>query len=270
MAADSSTPVMHPLSEDTLPTYRPIQLGTTCYTLSKNGSGQLMVTITRSFSLCTVERAPDLSSQSTQVQGTMCLTRLQDSYFFPSNPLDGISTQHVNAIFQASKILKEHCWDPGRPFVFECTDAQLFQVEEHQLQTSLSRTNYPDVRRFQIPDEKFLLLAQTIKQLFVQWIAIPATRAEFCAEVYSQCHRGVYASIPPHIQLAIREFTNLDDVWKEVHCFLESLVIHLDANDTLPRDQEFPLSTLPYQLMSSVYPLGAIWICKRGLKDLLC
>jgi hypothetical protein len=121
---------MHPLKEDNPQKYRPIQLRTTRYTLFTSGSGQLITTTARRFHLCTVEKAPDLSSQSTQVQGTMYLTHLQDSYFFLSNPVDGTATQHVTAVFQASKILKEHCWDPGRPSIFECTDAQLFQIEE--------------------------------------------------------------------------------------------------------------------------------------------
>jgi hypothetical protein len=198
---------------------------------------------TRRIQLSTIEEATDISSPTTKVLGAFCLTRLHDSFFFHWNPLDGTATQHVTAVFQASKISREDCWDPGRPFVFDCKDAQIFQIEENPLRMSLSRHSKPGIRKFEVPDDEFLSLAQLIEQLLINGISVPGTKHEFCVEIYRLCYRGVYAYTPPHIQLAVREFTNLDDFWKDVHHFFESLIIHLDASDTLPRDQDFPLST---------------------------
>jgi hypothetical protein len=162
----------------------------------------MVSTLPRRFHLCTVEKATDISAVPARTPGTLCLTRLQDAFFLHWNPLDGTSTQHVTAVFQASKTTKEDCWDPGRTFVFDCQEAQLLQLEDNPLRFSLTRTNKPGVRRFEIPPDEFLSLAQLVEQLLVNGIGVPGTKEDFCAAIYR--HRGAYAYTPPHIQTTPR------------------------------------------------------------------
>jgi hypothetical protein len=85
----------------------------------------MSATAPRRFHLCTVERATDISSPPVTTLGTLCLTRLQDFFYFHWNPLEASATHRVSPVFQDSKITKDDCWDASRGFVFECKDADL-------------------------------------------------------------------------------------------------------------------------------------------------
>ena len=195
------------------------------------------------FHLSTIEMATDVSTSQVRTPGTLCLTRNQETFYLSWSALDGSPTQRVAAVFQSLSLPTDNNWTPGRPFICDCRSVGLIQFCENPLSISVTRTDQPETRRFQIPESEFISMAMMVEQLLVNGIAVPGTKEEFCVEFYAQCHRGVYTYTPPHIQLAIREFTSLSDFWSDVHAFFERLIIHLDASDTLPRDQEFPLAT---------------------------
>lgn len=202
-----------------------------------------MATQPRKFHLSTIELATDVSTPQVRTPGTICLTRNQDTFSLSWAPLDGSPSQRVAAVFQSLSLPTGDDWSPGKPFLCDCRLISLIEFSEDPLSISITRSDHTEVRRFQLPNTEFISLAMMVEQLLVNGIAVPGTKSEYCVEFYSQCHRGVYTYTPPHIQLSIKEFTSLSDFWSDVHSFFERLLIHLDASDTLPRDQDFPLAT---------------------------
>lgn len=196
------------------------------------------------YHLCIIEMTVDITTNKGQPQGTLCLSRVSDSYIFHWSPIDSTPAQYVSAVFQSIEIPKDDDskWESGAAFKFNCNLTSLIQLSENPLTITIKRSDQTAARKFLVPDSEFISLAQLIEQLLVNGISVPGSDNEYSLQFYSKCHRGVYTYTPPHIQLSIRHFTNLANFWTDVHQFFQTLLSHLDASDTLPKDPSFPLA----------------------------
>jgi hypothetical protein len=134
---------------------------------------------------------------------------------------------------------REEGWQPNTEFMIDCSQLLQLQLHENPLSLSLIRSDKA-TRIFSFSDSEFISLTEFIEELLVNGIAVPTATDSYSLLFYRRCHKGVFPYIPPHLQLTVEMNHDLNDFWRAVEKFFESLVLHMNLSRTLPRDQNFP------------------------------
>lgn len=201
----------------------------------------------KSVRLSFIEPAIDITGGSAGVQGSLILSRIEEKFLLSWQKLDNSSTQHITATSQDKSEGNESVeWIPGINFQINCTNVEslsLREIPKHIILVFVLKDNLEE-RLFKFGTDMFVSIGEFIEQLLINGIAVPQTNEKdpYSLVFYSNCHKDVYAFVPPSIQLNIENYSNLDAFWTNVHNFTTELIVNLDDCNTLPNDPIFPIS----------------------------
>ena len=196
----------------------------------------------RRFQLCTIEPTTDISTDKIGMNGTLVLSRYEEIFQLQWTPFDGTTTAHFLLAQQANQTPKEDKWVQNAQFRIDCSQVHTLQLHNSPLSLSIARNDVSGERRFSFTDTEFISMTELVEQLIINGIAVPSPDQPYSLEFYRRCHRGVYPYTPPHIQLNVDSTIELSHFWDCLHNFFQTLIIHLDSSDTLPKDPQFPLA----------------------------
>ena len=199
--------------------------------------------LSRRFQLSTIEPTTDITGGTPGLNGTLVLSRYEEIFQMHWTPFDGTLTQHVNAINHSPSNFKGEVWKQNAQFKIDCSQIALLQIHPEPLSISIYRNDKQGKRTFAFNDTEFISMTEMVEQLIINGIAVPSTQEEYSLEFYRRCHRGVYPYTPPHIQLNVDTNIEIPKFWDCLHQFFQTLIIHLDSSDTLPKDPQFPLGS---------------------------
>ena len=200
----------------------------------------------RRFQLCTIEPTVDITNGENGSNGTLVLSRYEETFMISWTPMSNSPMHHVSSAQQNQNNELPGSWEFNKPFRQECQHIYLLR-----LYPDLSLSLEPEdkalreenkSRKFSFNDMEFVSVTELVEQLLKEGIAVPSAEKEYSLRFYKRCHKGVYPYTPPHIQLAIDTWTDLKAFWDCLHKYFLSLIMHFDQNDTLPKDPQFPLS----------------------------
>jgi hypothetical protein len=194
----------------------------------------------RRFQLCTIEPTTDVTENQKGLNGTLVLSRYEETFMISWTPLIGSTIHHLTSLQQNQNTESPDSWEFNTAFKQECGHIRFLQLHPDRSLTIYA----PDggKRQFLFGEPEFISVTELVEQLLINGIAVPSPDMEFCLQFYKRCHRGVYPYTPPHIQLAFDSSTELQPFWDCLHQFFLTLIIHLDQSDTLPKDPQFPLA----------------------------
>lgn len=198
------------------------------------------------FLLSTIEKAIDISLPNAHIPGTLCLFRLKDYFYIQWRQHENKPNQYIAAIFDSLNSTTEDNWNPSSPFVFNCSNASFIEFRSDPFQLLIYRndiTEPSDPRKFMIPETDYASVIDFVQKLLSNGIAVIGTEYKYCLQFYRYCHHRVFAFTPPHIQLRVLDFNNIESFWDGVNNYYEQLIIQIDKCNTLPKDNEFPLAT---------------------------
>ncbi|OHS96536.1 hypothetical protein TRFO_09930 [Tritrichomonas foetus] len=204
----------------------------------------------RRFQLCTIEPTIDITMPNNGQNGTLILSRFEETFMINWIPIIGSPMHHLTTVQQTQNTESDDSWTFNQPFKQECGHIHLMQLHP-DLSLTIYGSQPHEKRRFSYDAMEFVSVTELVEQLLINGIAVPSTEQEYSLSFYKRCHRGGYPYTPPHIQLAFDTLTDskgsemstdLKAFWDCLHTFFLTLIQHLDQSDSLPNDPQFPLA----------------------------
>jgi len=192
--------------------------------------------------ICIIEPVTE-KWDKTSVSGVLKLVVSENLYYIQWEPQKG----NINKIgsnidmTQITEIQKKQ-WIPGHVMNCDCANISSLRLEENPLAIVFLQQGGNGIRRFEIKDSGFFLVAELVWNMLKKGIAVPSNEGEFCLSVYSKCSKNSIFYVPPYIHLQMMKFDGLSSFWNEVNTFYFQVISHLDECDTLPKDPKFPLA----------------------------
>ena len=204
----------------------------------------------RRFQLCTIEPTTDITEPEGGQNGTLILSRYEETFMIQWVPIIGSPMHHLTTVQQTQNAESGNSWSFNKSFKQECGHIHLMQLHPN-LSLTISGNGPNEKRTFRYDAQEFISVTELVEQLLINGIAVPSTEEEYSLSFYKRCHRGGYPYTPPHIQLSFENSpdvkgtdmsTDLKAFWDCLHTFFLSLITHLDQSDSLPNDPQFPLA----------------------------
>lgn len=185
--------------------------------------------------LSTIEGVTEITNTKSTILGNIGLHIRRTNFIISFVPC----LKTVFSIFNHAEE-SPHKWCANEPMFIHISKLDRISFTESPFTLILHHADNMEPRKYLLNSTDFTEISCFVEKLLTNVICVPHNEKEHTLRIFKRAKYNNKLHIPPFYEIQSLDFSSFSDFWNAVLDLSFKILIHLDASNSMPSDEDFP------------------------------